>query len=107
MLGWLKKKRVGHWIKEIIKKSCGFDSKEARPPLKYLYFWNNINQAFPFTYVDVGAMDGISCKWDSIRSRMKILGFELDEREFLRLQSSPNLTYLNTALFNCNQCKIA
>ncbi|MBF0522435.1 MAG: FkbM family methyltransferase [Candidatus Omnitrophica bacterium] len=72
-------------------------------PEKYSYFWKHVDPAFPLTYVDVGAMGGIARKWDSVRSKMRIIAFEPDDREFVKLKSDPQLTYLNVALFSQSQ----
>ena len=53
-----------------------------------------------FTLVDVGSMGGVEAKWDNFGDDIKVIGFEPDEREFSKLISSPNRSFLNFALSN-------
>lgn len=48
----------------------------------------------PLIYVDVGAMGGISAYWQAAAPYCRIVAFEPDEREFVKLTSSDRVTYL-------------
>ncbi len=61
-------------------------------------FSNSINKKYPFTLVDVGAMGGVSKKWDVLPDGVKIIAFEPDPREFEKLKSTENVTYFNNVL---------
>lgn len=67
------------------------------------YFCKKINTARPFTFIDVGAMEGIPRKWDDLASFIKVVAFEPDEREFSKLIGLNNFTYFNYALFNSSE----
>lgn len=67
---------------------------------KINYFIDKIDDKYPFTYVDVGAMGGIPLKWGCILDAMKVIAFEPDQREFDKLKSNNNINYMNYALHN-------
>ena len=49
-----------------------------------------------FTYIDAGSMGGIEKEWKYIRDNIRIIGFEPDEREFIKLENTEHLTYFNS-----------
>ncbi len=51
------------------------------------------------TYVDVGAMGGISRKWAQVKECLQVIGFEPDKREFKKLQSSEAEQFLNYIVY--------
>lgn len=61
------------------------------------YFIDKIEDKYPFTYIDVGAMGGVPLKWNCMLDAMKIIAFEPDPREFNKLKGN-NIKYLNYAL---------
>lgn len=62
------------------------------------YFVSKIEDKYPFTLVDIGAMGGVPEKWRGMFDVMRIIAFEPDPREFPKLKSSQNIEYLNCAL---------
>ena len=67
------------------------------------YFINKIEKTYPFTYIDVGAMGGISLKWKALLNHIKVIAFEPDEREFNKLKSNNVVKYFNYALYDKSQ----
>lgn len=55
----------------------------------------------PLTLVDIGARPNYSLKdnWQKAQKYLRTIGFEPDERSFARLENSPAVLYLNTALY--------
>jgi len=64
------------------------------------YFLDKLDDKYPFTFIDVGAMGGLPLKWKRMLSKMKVIAFEPDSREFCRLKSDSNVKYLNYALYD-------
>ena len=62
------------------------------------YFHEKIDDNFPFTYIDVGAMGGIPLKWSCMLDIMNVIAFEPDQREFSKLKSENNIKYLDYVL---------
>lgn len=62
-----------------------------------------IKKEYPFTMLDVGAMDGVAKKWSSLSGFMKAIAFEPDEREFAILKNDSDTIYFNYALYNKSQ----
>jgi FkbM family methyltransferase len=61
-------------------------------------FANKIDKKTPLIYIDIGAKDGISQKWNEVLDVMKIIAFEPDVREFSKLKDDGNIKYLNYAI---------
>jgi len=59
-----------------------------------------VDTKYPFTLIDVGALDGIPLKWRVLNDCIKAIAFEPDPREFCKLESSKNKKYYNYALHN-------
>ena len=62
-----------------------------------------INAKDPLVYIDVGAMGGLSAYWKAAREYCRIIAFEPDEREFIKLKSDDRLTYLPYVLYHSSQ----
>ena len=66
-------------------------------------FCSAINPNNALTYIDIGAMGGVSSYWQNLSKYTHVIGFEPDEREFAKLKSSKSITYLPYALFHSAQ----
>ncbi len=59
-------------------------------------------KAYPFVMVDIGARGGIPKAWKPLSKYLKVIGFEPDKKEYIRLSDLDNqkycVKYLNTAL---------
>ncbi len=63
-----------------------------------------IDEEYPLTLIDVGAMGGIPAKWDVGRDVMQIFAFEPDEREFSKLLLEKScIRYLNYVLHSTSE----
>lgn len=58
-----------------------------------------------FTLIDVGAMGGIESEWKRVEKHLMVLGFEPDEREYVKLSSAllAKSRYFNYALYNASE----
>jgi FkbM family methyltransferase len=61
-------------------------------------YFQSIDVARPFTFVDVGAMGGVPAQWQRAGNGIRVVAFEPDEREFKKLTSTSQVTYLPFAL---------
>jgi FkbM family methyltransferase len=64
------------------------------------FFCKKIDQSRRFTFVDIGAMGGIPKKWNILHQEMLTVGFEPDDREFIKLcrANKENHRYFNCIL---------
>lgn len=52
-----------------------------------------------YTYVDVGAMGGVSRKWNALIESIQIIGFDPDERDSEKFKKGQGMHFLNYALY--------
>ena len=57
----------------------------------------------PLTYIDIGAMGGVSLYWKKLEKYCRMVAFEPDDREFSRLKSGKAVTYLPYVLYHSSQ----
>lgn len=63
----------------------------------------HLDPANPLVYIDVGAMGGLSSYWKAVSDYCRIVAFEPDQREFVKLKSNDRLTYLPYVLHHSSQ----
>ena len=69
----------------------------------FTFILDRIPKEYLFTLADIGAMGGLTKKWDALFDFMKVIAFEPDAREFSKLKNTERVTYFNWALYNKSQ----
>lgn len=65
---------------------------------KNLRTLNELLKNYSFTLVDIGAAGGAHKRWSTFGESLNIVGFEPDEKEFVKLRSSDREMWFNIAL---------
>lgn len=67
---------------------------------KSLHALNIVLKGNLFTLVDIGAAGGAHKRWNDISELLRVVGFEPDEKEFVKLKNSDREMWFNIALSN-------